>query len=119
MKKNLLLVHLESLNVLNYRMNPELFPALREIEKQCMVFDHYYSTATSTLMAIGDLLYGGMKIYEVCDSLDFIPKEYCYSSSLFDDLKEQGYHTGIYIYFDGADHESAEKRHLAGFHNRM
>lgn len=119
MKKNLLLLHLESLNSLNYKMNPELFPAMRELEKQCIVFDQYYSTATSTLMVIGDLLYGGMKLYEGCDSLAFIPKEYCYSSSLFDDLKNQGYHTGIYIYPEGGDRESAEARHIAGFKNQM
>lgn len=117
--KNLLLLHLESLNLLNYKINPDLFPVVREMEKQCIVFDQYYSTATSTLMVIGDLLYGGMKLYEECDSLAAIPKEYCYSSSLFDDLKEQGYNTGIYIYPDGADRESAETRHIAGFHNRM
>lgn len=100
-------------------MNPELFPVVKELEKQCIVFDRYYSTATSTLMVIGDLLYGGMKQYECCDSLDTVPKEYCYSSSLFDNLKEQGYHTGIYIYPDGGDRESAELRHIAGFKNRM
>jgi len=100
-------------------MNPELFPNVREMEKHCIVFDQYYSTATSTLMVIGDLLYGGMKLYEECDSLAAIPREYCYSSSLFDDLKKQEYHTGIYIYPDGADRESAETRHIAGFDNQM
>lgn len=119
MKKNLLLLHLESLNLLNYKMNSDLFPTVKKLEKQCIVFDHYYSTATSTLMVIGDLLYGGMKVYEGCTSLASIPKEYCCSSSLFDDLKEQGYHTGIYIYPDGADRESAENRHIAGFYNQM
>lgn len=119
MKKNLLLLHLESLNTLNYKMNPELFPVVKELEKQCIVFDQYYSTATSTLMVIGDLLYGGMKQYECCDSLDTVPKKYCYLSSLFDDLKAQGYHTGIYIYPDGGDRESAELRHIAGFNNQM
>ena len=119
MKKNLLLLHLESLNLLNYRTNLELFPTIRELEKQCIIFDRYYSTATSTLMVIGDLLYGGMNQYEGCASLSDIPKEYCYPSSLFDDLKEQGYHAGIYIYPDGGDRESAEARHIVGFHNRM
>lgn len=105
--------------MLNYKMNPELFPAVREMEKQCIVFERYYSTATSTLMVIGDLLYGGMKQYECCDSLDAIPKKYCYESSFLDELKEQGYHVGIYIYPDGGDRESAETRHIAGFKNRM
>ncbi|MFG6333810.1 MAG: sulfatase-like hydrolase/transferase [Lachnospiraceae bacterium] len=119
MKKNLLLMHLESLNCLNYKMNEDLFPNLKEIEKHCIVFDHYYSTATSTLMVIGDLLYGGMKIYESCESLDDIPESYCYTSSIFDDLKGQGYNTGIYIYPNGGDRDGAELRHLAGFENRM
>jgi len=119
LKKNLLLLHLESLNMLNYKMNQDFFPNVRELEKQCKVFDNYYSTATSTLMVIGDLLYGGMKLYEGCDSLSDIPKEYCYSSSLFDDLKEQGYYVGIFIYPDGGDRESAEVRHIAGFKNQM
>lgn len=119
MKKNLLLLHLESLNSLNYKMNPDLFPAVRGVEKKCRVFDKYYSTATSTIMVIGDLLYGGMKLYEECDSLSTIPPKYCYSSSLFDDLKEEGYNTGIYIYPEGGDRESAEMRHIAGFKNKM
>lgn len=119
MKKNLLLIHLESLNCLNYKMNDELFPNLKEIEKHCIVFDRYYSTATSTLMVIGDLLYGGMKLYERCESLNDIPEEYCYTSSVFDDLKRQGYETGIYIYPEGGDREGAEARHVAGFENHM
>lgn len=119
MKKNLLLLHLESLNMLHYKLHPDLFSALKEMEKRCIVFERYYSTATSTLMVIGDLLYGGMKLYESCDSLAAIPKEYCYDSSLFDDLKREGYHTGIYIYPNGGDRESAESRHIAGFHNQM
>lgn len=119
LKKNLLLLHLESLNLLNYKMNRELFPAVREMEKHCIVFDRYFSTATSTLMVIGDLLYGGMKQYEGCRDLAAVPETYCYSSSLFDDLKEQGYHTGIYIYPDGGDRASAEARHVAGFRHRM
>lgn len=105
--------------MLNYKMNQALFPTVKELEKQCKIFDNYYSTATSTLMVIGDLLYGGMNLYEGCESLASIPKEYCYASSFFDDLKEQEYHVGIYIYPEGGDRETAEKRHIAGFKNRM
>lgn len=119
MKKNLLFIHLESLNMVNYKMNRDLFPTLKEVEKHCMVFEQYYSTATSTLMVIGDLLYGGMNLYEECETLDYIPKEYCYSSSLLDDLKAQGYNTGVYTYLNGLDQESAKARHLVGFQNQM
>lgn len=119
MKRNLLLIHLESLNCLNYRMNGELFPALKEIEKHCIVFDQYYATATSTIMVISDLLYGGMEQYEMCSSLDCIPTGYYYSESLLDELKEEGYCTGFYSYLDDNDGEKAEEKHVAGFQNCM
>ena len=117
--RNLVLIHLESLNLMNYRMNKELFPTLQQLEKKSMSFQKYFSTATSTLRVIGDLLFGGLEQYEQCESLDFIPEEYPYQSSLFDELKGRGYETNIYIYPDGGDRESAERRHIAGFENEM
>ncbi len=36
-----------------------------------------------------------------------------------DDLQNIGYRTGIYVYPDGNNRESAEEKHLAGFHNQM
>ena len=119
MRKNLLLVHLESLNIINFELNQELFPHLRKIKEQCIWFPQYYSTATSTLMVIGDLLYGGMDQYEQSETLDSVPDDYCYKDSWFDVLKAHGYHTGIYIFPDGNNRESAEEKHLAGFHNQM
>lgn len=117
--KNLLLIHLESLNYINYRLNKNMFPTIYKLESSGMFFERYYSTATSTLMVIGDLLYGGMEQYEQCKSLDDIPEEYIYPSSLFDDLKEQGYYTALYVHPEGGGRISAEKRHIAGFHNAM
>lgn len=118
-KQNLILVHLESLNNILYRMNPSFFPVIRKIEENAVFFPKYFSTATSTLMVLADIFYGGMEQYEQCASLDYVPRNYIYSSSLFDDLKAQGYHTGLFIYPDGGDRESAEKRHIAGFQNEM
>ena len=100
-------------------MNPSFFPVIRKIEENTIFFPEYFSTATSTLMVLADIFYGGMEQYEQCSSLDHIPQNYIYSSSLFDDLKAQGYHTGLFIYPDGGDRESAEERHIAGFHNEM
>lgn len=119
MKKNLLLIHLESLSMDIYKLNKHLFPTLSELEKKSILCEKYFSTATSTLMVLGDLFYGGMGQYEQCESLGYIPENYHYESSLFDDLKKRGYYTGIYIYPDGGDRESAEERHLAGFENEM
>lgn len=115
--RNLVLIHLESLNITNYRMNQDMFPNLSYWEKKSLFFPKYFSTATSTLMIIGDLLYGGMLQYEVCDSMDCIPKQYCYKKSMFDELAEKGYETNVLYYPGGADCESAKKRHVTGFQN--
>lgn len=117
--QNLVLIHLESLNLMNYRMNRELFPNLYRLENNSLSFEKYFSSATSTLMVIGDLLYGGLEQYEQCESLDYIPEEYPFQSSLFDELKSRGYATNIFIYPGGGDRESAERRHIAGFQNEM
>ena len=68
--RNLLIMHLESLNRNNFLLNRDLFPFLCEIERQSVSFQKYFSTATSTLMAIGDILYGGMDQYETSETLD-------------------------------------------------
>ncbi len=119
MKRNLLLIHLESLNMEIYGLHRHWFPTLKEVEKKSVFFDKYFSTATSTLMVLEDLLYGGMEQYEQGDSLAYIPEDYVYQTSLFDDLKKIGYHTGLYIYLDHPDWEIAEKKHLAGFDNQI
>ncbi len=113
--RNLILVHLESLNYMNYHVNACLFPNLSELEKKSVSFPYYYSTATSTLMVLADLMYGGMLQYEVCDSLDAVPEKYCYKESLFDSLKDKGYRTKALYYPGGSDCINAEKRHVAGF----
>lgn len=121
MKKNLLLIHLESVNILNYSLNKKLFPFLSEIESNCVFFDKFFSTATSTLMVIGDLMYGDMGQYESLETLNESdgPSSYKHTVSIFDELKKDGYDTGIYIYPDGAGREAAERRHLAGFQHKM
>ena len=119
MKKNLLLVHLESLNLIMYRMNRHMFPFLSEIEKNCFFFVKYFSTATSTIMVISDLFYGGLNQYEQCDSLACTLQEYVYESSLFDDLKQIGYYTEAFFYPGDRDTGDAQKRNMVGFHSNM
>ncbi len=113
--RNLILMHLESLNYTNYRINSHMFPNLSKIENKSLSFSHYFSTATSTLMVLADLMYGGMLQYEVCDGLDAVPEKYCYKDSLFDSMKNEGYITKVLYYPIGGDCISAEKRHVAGF----
>ena len=89
MKKNVLLIHLESVNKLNYTLNRELFPFLNELKTKVVFFDNFFSTATSTLMVIGDLMYGNMGQYECLENLNESdgPETYKYTTSIFDELK--------------------------------
>lgn len=117
--RNLILMHLESLNYTNYRVNQRFFPCLSSWEKKSLSFSRYFSTATSTLMVIGDLVYGGMLQYEICDSMDSLPEKYCYKESVFDQLNKRGYETKALYYPDGVDCKSAERRHIVGFQCNM
>lgn len=117
--RNLVIMHLESLNYSNYRINKELFPNLSLWEKRSLSFSNYYSTATSTMMVLGDLTYGGMQQYETCAYLNYTPEVYCYKESLLDRLGKKGYVTEFLCYPDDEDFEGADKRHVAGFQSRM
>ena len=117
--KNLMMIHLESLNYQLFMSFPEIFKEIHKIKNEGVLYNHYFSTATSTLMVLGDIFYGGKEQYEMCTSMDYIPKDYFYKESLFDELKKNSYKTGIFIYPDGGDRESAEERHIAGFQNKM
>ena len=86
MDKNIILLHLESVNNIVYRMNPQLFPNIMQIEKEGLSFRKYFSTATSTWMVISDMLYGGLDQYEGCHELTEKPATFCYESGLLDDF---------------------------------
>lgn len=113
--KNLILMHLESLNKLNYDLNRDFYPFLHKFEKECVISEKYYSTATSTLMVLSDIMYGCMEQFESCKSLQDIPKNYNVKQSLFDCLKKEGYDTNIFIYPESGDVKSSERRHFLGF----
>lgn len=118
--RNLILIHLESLNYMNYHLNQHMFPNLSKWEKKSLSFHNYFSTATSTWMVIADLLYGGMLQHEACRSLGDIPEKFCYDESLLDHLKKQGYETKTLIYENGGgDYEKIDGRHIVGFQNTM
>lgn len=87
--RNLLLIHLESLNYMVYQANKRIFPTLRYWEQKSLSFCNYFSTATSTMMVLSDLAYGGILQNEPCESLTDGLKKYCYKASLFDDLQKK------------------------------
>lgn len=113
-KRNLLILHLESLSMFIYRMHPELFPFLRELERKTVFFPKYYSTATSTWMVISDLLYGNLQQFETCNSLSDVPKEYWSKTSLLDDLGKEGYSVNVAMYPFAYDLDGVKNRKLLG-----
>ena len=88
--KNLILVHLESVSELILNTNPELFPNINKIIEESIYYKNYYSSATSTLMVMSDICYGGM-YREKCTKLENSFNNTEGHFSLFDDLKSNGY----------------------------
>lgn len=124
MDKNVILLHLESVNNIIYRMNPQLFPNITRIEKEGISFHKYFSTATSTWMVISDMLNGGLDQYEGCCELTDKPETFCYESGLLDIFYDKGYRIGAFIhpFFDIAqmrDHQlfgkSVEQNEYASY----
>ena len=113
MDRNLVLFHLESLNCLNYYMNQDFFPTLKEIEKKSVSFSRFYASATSTFMIMGDLAYGEDHVLESLKTMDWRVENKSKPKSLFDKLKDKGYYVRIIDYPpNGAD---AHSMSLNGF----
>lgn len=117
--RNLLMVHLESLNTLTYQMNRKMFPTLQKWEEKSLVFSNYFSTATSTYMVISDMAYGGILQNEPCDSMDSQLQKYCYKSSLLDELQEKGYIVHAVDYPTDGDAEKCNERDFMGHGTKM
>ncbi len=115
--RNLVLVHLESLNSITCHLHKGACPTLREWEGKSLSFSRYFSTATSTLMVVSDLVYGGLLQYEPCENMRSVPDAYCCQSSLLDDLKKDGYRVRAVNYpaAPGSDVPKANERHFVGF----
>jgi len=115
--RNILLIHLESLNYAVYQANKRLFPTLQRWEQKSISFSNYFSTATSTMMVFSDLAYGGMLQNEPCNSLTDGLQKYCYDASLFDDLQKAGYQVKMlgYPLTNCEDVEKSNERHFVGY----
>ncbi len=98
MSKNLLIVHLESLNQIIYRMNPTLFPNINRIAEESYAFDRYFSSATSTIMVAADIMTGGIYPYEKNTMAVDEKNEFFVKGLLLDELKENGYFVKKYAY---------------------
>ena len=59
-EKNLILIHLESLNDAIYLNGAHLFPNINRIAQKSIRFRNYNATATSTVMVVADLMFGNI-----------------------------------------------------------
>lgn len=100
-------------------MHPELFPNLRTYEEKSLSFSKYFSTATSTLMVVSDILYGQMQQYEGCKTLTDVLDDYPSKQSWLDEMKAKGYNAQALICHCGDDQIESEKRHMVGFEVQM
>jgi len=88
--KNFILIHLESLSELIFRTNWQLFSNINKIIEESVYYSNYFSSATSTLMVISDICYGGM-YREKCTKLENDYHDLENHTSLFDELVDTGY----------------------------
>ncbi len=96
--KNLIIIHLESISHnLLHNGSKEVFPNLSRIAENSCVFSTYYSTASSTIMVIGDLMYGDPYQLEKSRDLSGVYKQKTVKST-FELLAEKGYQTSALMY---------------------
>ena len=67
--KNIVVIHLESLNNAFLFQNSNIFPNIMKWKEKSIFFNNYYSTATSTIMTISDFMYGNSQCHEKSTSL--------------------------------------------------
>lgn len=89
--KNLVVFHLESLSNYIYHVEKERMPALNEMMNKATSFTHFFSSATSSLMAITDFLYGNDFELDQIDKFERLQPPMGNQSNLFDLLSDHGY----------------------------
>lgn len=92
MKKNIIFLHLESLNHTIFN-NRQWFPFTNKIYSQSLRLNNFISTATSSLMALSDLLHGDDNTLEHNTHLEENISIHRHGPALFDVLKQYGYTT--------------------------
>ena len=92
MNKNIVFIHLESLNqaIFSHR---QWFPNLNNLLPHCLRLNNFISSATSSFMAVSDLLHGDENVLEHNVNFEVGLKVNRQSPALFDLLAQQGYQT--------------------------
>ncbi len=109
--ENVIIVHLESLNedILWKECETGVLKNIKYLKDTGTYYANYYSTATSTIMAMSDFMFGDRMACETSASL----QNFCLQDkkNLFTILEELGFQNFVYMYpeFRGADLINANK----------
>lgn len=92
--KNLLILHLESITRQRVESFSSSFSNTRRLMQNAVMFDHYFSSATSTLMVVTYLLYGNDFEFDTATEFEGMrPAEN--NRNLFSILQNHGYNTNL------------------------
>lgn len=97
-KQNLVLIHLESISNLIYNANTHLFPNLSSLVQSSASFTNYFSTATTTVMALCAIFYGNSMETDDATSYYGVSLDKTYNKNIFQQLSENGYKTAPFLY---------------------
>lgn len=92
MRKNVVFIHLESLNQAIYS-HRQWFPCLNSIAPHSLRFNNFISSATSSFMAVSDLLHGDDDVLEHNVNFEVGLSIKRKAPSMFDQLRKAGYRT--------------------------
>ncbi|GJM70149.1 hypothetical protein HMSSN036_23650 [Paenibacillus macerans] len=88
-RKNLVVIHLESLSNEIYRQEMHNLTGLTKLMDESIRLNYFFSSATSSLMAFTDFLHGNDAEIENSTTFDDLQKPSNYNDNLFDALKKK------------------------------
>lgn len=92
MKKNVVFIHLESLNQAIFSKS-HWFPCIEQVLRHSVSLNNFISTATSSVMALSDLVHGDDNVMEHNTQIEVNATVKREGKTLFDQLKAAGYET--------------------------
>ena len=102
--KNLVIIHLESISRQRLAAFAEVFPHTARLFGEAVVFDNFFSSATSTRMAVGYLFHGNDFEYDTATTFDGMHAD-VNNPHLFSILRDRGYNAEL-ICLNGYQHVS-------------
>jgi len=96
--KNLVVLHLESLSHYIFNQEKKNLKGISDLMSRSVVFEHFFSSATSSLMAMTDFLYGNDDELENSISFDAFNKPVKKQENLFDLLGDRKYRVAGFGY---------------------